>query len=655
MTAPREEAHSRLERALVVLNGLTIAISTCRLYPNPLEQTAFARALELVSGGVSGATALRLKVLPDRFSLEGSEFGKSNEAISELAASLFQRGVSELLVRGGPRPSELIGFASLVSADEADIEREGGPDAYLGRRDVSAIKVVDRELQIGEFTPPALQDMPEGVRDLIADQASLAQQLASGLTPPEAYERLRELLRRGMEVRIDLGELSAGVADVVAAMPSDFGAQLVEIALQQLPDEFAHLIVSQLSDGEIAESLTTLSQDRPIDMIMNYAHEVVTHSGGRRPELPVIVGRQLLELGFDSQRVLEAFDSSQKGGAMNPTAFPTETLSLEAAEEELGLAGLREEAKSPIFETELHAGVATMRGLLQSSDREQDFLEILEFIVEAIGKAVADQDRKRYTELIELVVGEASSYPDRERRFRIEARLSKVASAELVADLLRIPGGDSDPTVKRVVDLLGEKTVPALTAQLAEEIDRSRRRTLIEILVAAAPKNPRPIIEGLKDVRWYVVRNMVLILGRIKSVESSSLIEALISHSEPRVRREAVRAAGIAGGVASIPKIVEAISNPDEGTRLAAIVALGSIPHPSSTEALVRFASRRGNRSIRELKEAMTSLILHGDERAMAYLRKTAQRKWPPTSSTRQLSRFAKELLNKAPVTSETS
>lgn len=634
------------EQALLVLNGLAVATKTYRLYTNPLEQAAFGRAMHLVREGLATGSFIRMHVLPDRFSISGEEFGLTHVAVSELASWLFQRGVTELHIRGEPRPSELVAFAELVSTEEQAVQAQGGPKAFLTQRETSAIHVVDRKLAVGEFTPLALESVPDRLRSLLENQLALASELSARGSPQEAYERLRELLQAGSGLGVDTNRLTAGIADVVASMETAFRADLLEIAIGALPDEFASTVVSQLSDGEIAESLLGLSAKRPIDLVMTLAHEVVAHSDGRRAELPIIVGKRLLEIGFDSQRVNEAFapqKDSRELGALVQT-MPADALKLEDAEAELGLDELRAEARAPVAEVNEEAGIATLRGVLRSSDYEEDFNETLGLVAEAIERAISESQRDRYTRLIQLLASEASDNADDSRRTRVEDSLARVASVELVGDLLKLPGADSDPSTSQILESLGGRVVPALVTHLAEEVDRSRRKVLIEMLVMTASNNPGPVIEGLNDPRWYVVRNFGLILGRIRSPEAVPALEKMMQHNDPRVRREAVRAGAATQGADALPRLVQALSDRDEVVRLQSIAAIGAIQAPASTDALIQFASRR-TRSVPEMKEVLTSLRLQRSEAATAYLKKTAQRRWPPTAATRQLAKFAKELL----------
>ena len=84
-----------------------------------------------------------------------------------------------------------------------------------------------------------------------------------------------------------------------------------------------------------------------------------------------------------------------------------------------------------------------------------------------------------------------------------------------------------------------------------------------------APELFTPFID---DPRWYLVRNITYILGRIGKEESLTHIQKAFSHEEVRVRREAIQALGLIGGPKAIGLLVRSLT--DEDARIRSIAAL---------------------------------------------------------------------------------
>jgi hypothetical protein len=89
---------------------------------------------------------------------------------------------------------------------------------------------------------------------------------------------------------------------------------------------------------------------------------------------------------------------------------------------------------------------------------------------------------------------------------------------------------------------LGDSAVDWLNHLLAESQQRRTRRLLAEAVAELCRDNPERLAPWLADRRWYVVRNIVHILGWIGGPAILPLLQATMRHPEPRVRQEIVGA-----------------------------------------------------------------------------------------------------------------
>lgn len=86
--------------------------------------------------------------------------------------------------------------------------------------------------------------------------------------------------------------------------------------------------------------------------------------------------------------------------------------------------------------------------------------------------------------------------------------------------------------------------VDLLNLVLAESQNRKVRRLLAEAIASACKDNPERLAPWLADPRWFVVRNVVHILGWIGGPSIVGLLQSASRHSDPRVRQEVVAALG---------------------------------------------------------------------------------------------------------------
>lgn len=627
--------------AMNVLRALWRAVGTFRLYPDPTNQPALRAAIETIEKILASGT-VRVKVSRDRFWVADENLAEQDESLRSFAATLYERGVIEIHFRSTPEARELAAFAELIAEDALAVEGTGGARTFLERRGVLAIGLGTRDLQITAKQRPRPTRLPEKILSLLQDHSGLARQIESEYTSAEAMAFLQELVQEGLMIDLGLTELYAHVGDTIAAMTPDYRSELVELAIDALPAAFASAVTGQLSDGELAEALMTTASRRGIEATIASARKVVTHSPGRRDELPLLVGNHLRDQGYDESSVLALLEmpdvevTYQEGAA---------GLSLESAETEPNIIELRLEASVPGGKAEIADGIVTLRALMRSDVSSEEFQGLVEFSEVSIRQGVREGDPHRALALLEGLIEESATNPDPDRKARLEQAARSAVSPDLVSKLLAPGPAEERETSRRFLSLIREWSVPAVLEQLAEETDRSKRKVLVDMLTQVAHRETGLFYSALQDPRWYFVRNVVTILGKTGSPDALKHVRPLIRHAEPRVRREAVRAAAVAGGREAIAAVADALNDSDEGVRLSAIASLGTIHHSDAARALMDVIRGRRSHTVRERKEALASLSLHRDAGSQEFIRRTAQRRWPPSESTRQLAKRAGELL----------
>lgn len=115
---------------------------------------------------------------------------------------------------------------------------------------------------------------------------------------------------------------------------------------------------------------------------------------------------------------------------------------------------------------------------------------------------------------------------------------------------------------------------PAAVGSLCEllgELESARaRRHLIDALIEKAEGNVTPFLPFLRDPRWYLVRNVALILGAMKNEQSVGPLKELLRHPDYRVRREALSALSEVGRGRALDVLAEALHDSDPRIRMGA-------------------------------------------------------------------------------------
>ncbi len=113
---------------------------------------------------------------------------------------------------------------------------------------------------------------------------------------------------------------------------------------------------------------------------------------------------------------------------------------------------------------------------------------------------------------------------------------------------------------------IGDVGVDWSTLVLSESQLRETRLALAQALASRCHENPERLAPWLSDGRWYVVRNIVHILGWIGGPEIVGLLGTALKHTDARVREQVVGALGNVELKLSRPLLVRALDGAD--TRL---------------------------------------------------------------------------------------
>ena len=202
-----------------------------------------------------------------------------------------------------------------------------------------------------------------------------------------------------------------------------------------------------------------------------------------------------------------------------------------------------------------------------------------------------------FQRFIELAIEEGAIARANELTARLRGIAAKKAEAEaefqgIAEQVIREIGrpsflGQMAPTLNSHADIdpgvltnflvqLGSSAAPAICDLLGQVNQVRYRRALCESLAISCREDVDVLIERLSDTRWYVIRNIVYILGRIAHQGVERALDRTLHHEDVRVRKEAVRALGNIESSTSRAYLVSAFKDPDAGVRIQAAMTLAA-------------------------------------------------------------------------------
>jgi HEAT repeat protein len=255
------------------------------------------------------------------------------------------------------------------------------------------------------------------------------------------------------------------------------------------------------------------------------------------------------------------------------------------------------------------------RQLREGTDSERlGVLERLEFLIQyCLNRGMME----RGIALVQDLRRDAEEMRGRSPHVRAMVMLAiqRVSARPVVEELVQRLGkarSEEERTGLRSTLLhVGADTVTPLVRELVAATDVSARRAYRDALVALDHVGVPLLEDMVGDERWFVVRNMVGILGEIRSADAIEHFRRTIEHSDARVRRETVLALSKVGGEEAVPLLAKGLNDPETALRGAAALGLGltklsvavgpllnRLPHESDAEVeleIVRALGRVGD------------------------------------------------------------
>jgi HEAT repeat protein len=141
--------------------------------------------------------------------------------------------------------------------------------------------------------------------------------------------------------------------------------------------------------------------------------------------------------------------------------------------------------------------------------------------------------------------------------------------------------------------------------RLASEEDRTLRYFYLDLLGELGTMVREPTIRRLKDNRWFLVRNLIILLKNLNDPTILPSLHALLDHPHPRVRLELMQTLIKFNDPIAERIILQEMDSPDTGRCLKAIALAGMTRNRLVSQKLLEFLKQRGlGKTILPIKKA---------------------------------------------------
>jgi hypothetical protein len=147
----------------------------------------------------------------------------------------------------------------------------------------------------------------------------------------------------------------------------------------------------------------------------------------------------------------------------------------------------------------------------------------------------------------------------------------------------------SGDELKTLSIMIGQ-TSPSTLCDLLGLVEKMKlRKVLIETTTEIAREKPQIFLPYLSDSRWYLVRNVVLILTQLKNSALFDQVVVLITHRDQRVRKEVLKYLITVPEARAKPFILKFLRDESPALRILALQLLGRARLLFALEPLTAF------------------------------------------------------------------
>lgn len=625
---------AELARASSVVEALSAAWTVFNLYPDPASQGAFQRVGDSLRQAIGGHE-LSLEVGPAGFLVDGEEVPVEREAAERLVKQCYVHNMEVLGFSGIPSDADIVTFLGVLSKDEEDLREEGGIGAILTKEGVTCFAAVTRTL-LSTFGEPA---------DTIERDAGV-QLVVAGAADPEDFAR--SLLEEAGGSREELGRVFhdhyrdtysrvddndvAGRETVVTAFVDAFfffdeSSQVAVLGgfLTGQEDRVDRVFLDQFAGNDLA-TLAPHLDSQGFSLLLDYAR-IATDQSDKRPD-------ELLGL-------LESPDQVRSPRELVAARVQERMADLEGElPQRQAFASLRSQFPDPtryFYET-----LDTFRGLLAVEERDDRFRRLMRVLTGKISASIR-RGRFRRAELWLRAAVDHPTYPE-DRSAEVTEAISQAGARDVLDALIaQLAQDDESEPAKRLLSILAPSHIGELIDMMAAEEDRARRRTFLDVLGREAARHPDRVVERLDDQRWFVVRNLAVVLGRSGNATCVPAVRRLLVHDDHRVRVEALRSLSSLDSD-SVDYFGEALADSHESVRQAAIAMLG-VRGTVEADALLIGALWSANVDTDEKERVIRVLGDRPSSDARQALENLAKKRFAFSAKARQLRSAAREAM----------
>lgn len=620
-----------------VMRNFVSAVRAVKLYPpnNPVYSQSVKKAYESFARFFETTPRYGLGVQKSYFLYDRIPVGKEGQLNKTIAQDLFGKGIREITFDNGLTEDELMGLCTALALSPEEQALKSGIVSILWELGATHIQVTEATLEevitaesekfeLGGEERPAMRLSPEKAKkefvfsdrtlvlgDLVDDPAAFgASMLDMARQTTGEHETVEDRLHAlyqeaGKQILEQHGEdseaLFDGLAKSVLAMDPEHRDKFIASKL------YAEMDSEQVREQKAGEAraaedpvLTAEQTDIPDEL-----HEIVTGRYSKKwtvQQISALLKKSSLKHPempppaiHPSEVAAAPITEDLYQIALELTEYTSEEMESLKVIGEVGMESdiIEASVRTLLFLIPL---VKNPHGAMSPEKELAHFSNLIRHLEELLIYLLTDKDYPLAT----LIVRSYHLPVDPLFKPRMIEAVKKASSRDAIAAVvtdmrMNKKGSPEYLAAYSYLSVLDREATAALLDILAVEKDRAIRRYLVDILKELGKKQISLIARHLNDSRWYVVRNIVNILGDSGSEDALPFLDKMTDHKQIQIRQEVIKGLLNIGGKKAAVLLSRFIKDREPEVQLAAIRGLGVIhgAGQSEAQALVEFLEGR--------------------------------------------------------------
>jgi hypothetical protein len=631
-----------------LITELNISRRNFKSYPkgHPVVETGFQKVITLYNNLLDTRDEIAIGVAKDTLMFGTVTLEKSNLVYRDFARILFDHSIGVLTLKRGLTTTELRNFNLILGLKREEINRHGGIQELWDKGQIKSLAI--KPIRYDLFTASSCNTQEDVLasgstdiwerftRELMSDNSdSLAAGDSDEIDPEMLAAMLNTRFAGPAENAVDSGRIFESIIDVMqqASGQKDsnenswlpykklgafVGKLNADLRRQFLSSTFD---INKQSGTPVAENIINTM---PTEAILDTLEDLNRH----QVSVPPVIMGLLQKLSAHASGDRHTSHSSHH---VHETELKERmrTIFREHASEEYVPDDYQIKLNTIITENNIplmaQSDQDKLLATVESRQVENRISDIIMNIVMGGGETPEERDfflqnlsdmfgyflqTGDYGQLLKMIdQSKSSSFPV-DIQYYLRENYARREFLDEILNGLTIWGKPRYNDIQQLVSKIGSPFIEVLLDHLATEESMSLRRFMMDRLIEMGHATKVPIANRLDDERWFVLRNLLIILKSLNDPAIIPLVRPLSRHSNSRVRNEALSALVMLNDPAAEKQILRDLDSQDREVQLAAIALSEKSHFPDIHKKLVAMLSKSGLSLIEyELKSAIVKTL----------------------------------------------